>query len=62
MPTEQWTRSFPVSFLDFIAPSMISQAASAIFEMENEVESLRGRGWYVTPSTLVEGLSINTEA
>ena len=58
MPAEQWTRIFPVSFLDVIAPSMISQAASAIFEMEDEAESLRERRWYVTPLTFVEGLAV----
>ena len=57
MPAEQWTRMFPVPFLDAIAPSMISQAASAIFEMEDETESLRESRWYVTPSTLADGLA-----
>lgn len=56
MPAEQWTRIFSVPFLDVIAPSMISQAAPAIFEMEDEAELLRERRWYVTPSTFVEGL------
>jgi hypothetical protein len=38
---------------------MISQAASAIFETEEEVESLMERRWYVTPSALefCEGLA-----
>ncbi len=53
-----------MSFLDVIAPSMISQAVSAIFEMKDEAESLKERRciWYVTPSTCVEGLGpmINT--
>ena len=57
MPAEQWTRIFPAPFLDVIAPSMISQAVSAIFEMHDETESLRERRWYVTPSTLAEGLA-----
>jgi len=35
-----------------IAESMISQAASTIFDMEEKVESLMERRWYVTPSTL----------
>jgi hypothetical protein len=38
--------------VEAIAESMISQAASATFEMEEEVESLMERRWYVTPSTL----------
>lgn len=37
---------------ELIDVSMISQAASAIFEMEEVVESLMERRWYVTPSTL----------
>ena len=62
MPAEQCANIFqfplpPPFFLDdseagAIAESMISQAASAIFEMEEEVESLMERRWYVTPSTL----------
>jgi hypothetical protein len=62
MPAEQCTKIFPLPlpspFMDdseaeaTIAESMISQAASAIFEMEEEVESLTKRRWYVTPSTL----------
>jgi hypothetical protein len=62
MPAEQCTKILPFplppfKFLDdseveAIAESMISQAASAIFEMEEEVESLMERRWYVTPSTL----------
>jgi hypothetical protein len=41
MHAEQWSRIFPVKFLDAIAPSMIPQSASVIFEMESETESLR---------------------
>ncbi|KAH9992272.1 hypothetical protein BJV77DRAFT_1150176 [Russula vinacea] len=40
MPAEQWTTIFPEPFSDAIASSMISQAASAIFEMDDETESL----------------------
>jgi hypothetical protein len=62
MPAEQCTKIFPLplpppEFLDdseveAIAESITSQAASAILEMEEEVESLMERRWYVTPSTL----------
>lgn len=63
MPAEQCTKIFPLplpppGFSDdseveaTIAESIISQAASAILEMEEEVESLMERRWYVTPSTL----------
>ena len=56
MPAEQCTKIFPLSppFLDgeVIVESMISQAASAIFEMVEVVESVMERRWYVTPSTL----------
>jgi len=45
MPAEQWTKIFPVPFLDPIALSMISQAASMVFEMEDETESLRESRW-----------------
>jgi len=45
IPAEQWTRIFPVPFLDAMAPSMISQAASVIFDMEDETLSLKERRW-----------------
>ncbi len=45
MPAEQWTRIFPVPFLAAIDLSMILQAASMVFEMEDETESFRERRW-----------------
>ena len=49
---EQWTRIFPVPFLNAITPSAIFAS-----EMEDETESLRERRWYIMPSTLMDGLA-----
>lgn len=57
IPAEQCTRILPVPLREFNAASMTVHAVSQTLAMEDEGESLSDTRWYVTPSTLLEGLA-----
>lgn len=59
MPAEQCTRIFPwppFGVLEANAESMMSQAESTIFCIEDVAESVKERRWYVTDSTVAAGV------
>ena len=47
-------QNLPVALLSAYRPVNDSLAASTAFDTEDEVESLREEGWYITPWTFFE--------